>query len=167
MRCYLSLGSNVGDRALHLVRAIGLLAADDQLQLGRVSPVYETAPVGYAEQGSFLNLALSVDTELTPEELLAAVQQVERALGRQRSFRNAPRTMDIDLLVCGAKTQTTPALTLPHPRMLERQFVLVPLAQIAPDLRPGGGPTVAELADPASPLVRLVGTLRAALGGAT
>jgi 2-amino-4-hydroxy-6-hydroxymethyldihydropteridine diphosphokinase len=95
------------------------------------------------------------------------VQQVETALGRQRTFRNAPRTMDIDLLVCGEETRQAPALALPHPRMLERQFVLAPLAHIAPDLRPGGGPTVAELADPGSPEVRLVGTLRAALGSVT
>lgn len=167
MTCYLSLGSNVGDRALHLVRAIGLLAADDRLRLRRVSPVYETAPVGYAQQGPFLNLALSVDTELSPEELLTAVQQVETALGRIRTFRNAPRTMDIDLLVCGEETRQAPALALPHPRMLQRQFVLAPLAHIAPDLRPGGGATVAELADPGSPEVRLVGTLRDALGSVT
>ncbi len=167
MTCYLSLGSNMGDRALYLVRAIGLLAADERLQLCRVSPVYETAPVGYTEQGPFLNLVLSLDTELVPEELLAIVQQVETSLGRVRTFRNAPRTMDIDLLLCGEETRQTPALTLPHPRMLERQFVLVPLARIAPDLQPDGMTAVAELADPASPEVRLVGTLREALGSAT
>ncbi len=166
MTCYLSLGSNMGDRAGYLIRAVGLLAAEGRVRLRRVSPVYETAPVGYKEQGPFLNLALSVDTELTPEEVLTVTQQVETALGRTRSFANASRTLDIDLLVCGAEVRDTPALALPHPRMLERQFVLVPLSHIAPELRPGGGATVSELADRSSPEVRLVGTLREALRSA-
>jgi 2-amino-4-hydroxy-6-hydroxymethyldihydropteridine diphosphokinase len=163
MTCYLSLGSNLGDRARNLIRAIGLLAADGRLRLRRISPLYETAPVGYADQGPFLNLALSLDTELSPEELLAGVQAVETILGRVRSFRDAPRTIDIDLLVCGEEPRDRPELALPHPRMLERQFVLAPLSHIAPELRVGAGPPIGELADRNSPDVRLIGTLRDAL----
>jgi 2-amino-4-hydroxy-6-hydroxymethyldihydropteridine diphosphokinase len=163
MLCYLSLGSNLGPRAAQLVKAIGLLAADDRLRLQRVSPVYETAPVGYADQPHFLNLALSLSTGLTPEALLELTQAIELSLGRERPFANAPRTMDIDLLLCEGAARCTAELALPHPRMLERQFVLAPLADIAPGLSVAEGGPVSELVDSTDRGVRPMGRLRDAL----
>ena len=117
--------------------------------LGRiagVSSLYETAPVGYVEQPSFLNAVVALDTELTPTDLLGALLGIERDLGRMRSFPNAPRTLDLDLLMVDNVILDTPELTLPHPRLHERAFVLVPLAEIAPKLvHPGPGKGIQEL----------------------
>lgn len=159
MRCYLGLGSNQGDRAGLLIRALGLLVADGRVRLARVSPVYETAPVGYADQPDFLNMVVAVETDCSPEELLALTQGIEAQLGRERPFPNAPRTMDLDLLLCEGETRGTAELTLPHPRMRERQFVLAPLADIAPDLRLADSPPVAELVRAGDPDVKRLGPL--------
>jgi len=158
--CYLSLGSNLGDRAATLARAIEELAAHPQIKLLQVSPVYETAAVADEPQPDYLNLAVALETDLEPLELLRVTQEIEQRLGRTRPYPDAPRTIDMDLLTCGDIMVRTPELTLPHPRMLQRQFVLVPLADLAPQLRVGEAPPVGELADRGDPHVRRVGELR-------
>ena len=132
---YLSLGSNIGDRAANLRAAMELLAAPD-LRILRASPVYETEPVGYPKpQPWFLNLVVEAATELLPMRLLARTAKVERELGRVRTVRNAPRTIDIDILLYGNSVVHTVRLEIPHPRMAERRFVLAPLADLEPELR--------------------------------
>ena len=141
---YIGLGSNLGDRKTTLRMAIQRLEI-----LGRiagVSSLYETEPVGYLEQPSFLNAVIALETALAPVDLLGALLGIERDLGRVRSFPNAPRTLDLDLLLVDDAIIDTPDLTLPHPRLHERPFVLVPLAEIAPELvLPGSGKTLQEL----------------------
>lgn len=141
---YIALGSNLGDRAAYLQTALDRLRAT--VQVTAVSPVYETDPVGYAEQGPFLNAVVAGTTTRDPQALLGELLRIERALGRARSFPNAPRTIDLDLLGYDALALATPALTVPHPRLRERAFVLAPLADIAPGLvLPGMGDTAAAL----------------------
>jgi len=145
-RAAIALGANLGDRAATLSEAIRRIGA-----LGRVvavSSLYETEPVGYLDQPRFLNAALLLDTELEPEALLDGLQAIEQNLGRVRTFRNAPRTLDLDLLFYGDRVIETARLTVPHPRLQERAFVLVPLGEIAPDfVHPGIGTTVRALLD--------------------
>lgn len=143
-----------------LVRAIGLLAADTDLHLLRVSSVYETAPVGYLDQPAFLNMAVALRTACEPLALLHRLQAIELALGRQRPFPDAPRTIDLDLLTGSGIMLATAELTLPHARLLARQFVLVPLAEIAPELRVGDSLPVGQLAEPRDPDVVCRGRLR-------
>lgn len=129
---YLALGSNVGDREAHLAHAVGGLAA-----AGRVtglSSVYETDPVGYADQDPFLNMVVRLETTVPPAGLLALGRRLEAERGRQRTFRNAPRTLDVDILLYGHRQVDEPGLTIPHPRMTGRPFVLVPLLEIDPAL---------------------------------
>ena len=141
---YIALGSNLGDRAAYLCAALARLRA--YMTVTAISPVYETDPVGYADQGPFLNAVIGGTTTCSPAALLGALQGIERALGRERPFPNGPRTLDLDLLSYDALMLDTPDLTVPHPRLHERAFVLVPLADIAPDLvLPGPGRTVAAL----------------------
>lgn len=130
---YLSLGSNLGDRLGYLTRAAHALTAS-HTQLVAVSSVYETAPQGKTDQPAFLNAVVAVETALGPEALLAHLMAAERALGRVRTERWGPRTIDIDLLLFGDQQVSTPVLTVPHPRLHERAFVLVPLLEIAPSL---------------------------------
>ncbi len=141
---YIALGSNLGDRAAYLQAALDRLRAT--VLVTAVSPVYETDPVGYADQGAFLNAVVAGTTTRDPHALLGELLRIERALGRARPFPNAPRTIDLDLLDYDALALATPDLTVPHPRLHERAFVLAPLADIAPDLvLPGLGGTVAAL----------------------
>jgi 2-amino-4-hydroxy-6-hydroxymethyldihydropteridine diphosphokinase len=144
---YLALGSNLGDRRARLAAAVGALGALPATRLGAAGGVYETAPVGPADQGDFLNTVVRLETRLTPRELLAAGQAIEARLGRKgpRERRKwGPREMDVDLLLFGACAFGLADFTLPHPRMAGRWFVLRPLADIAPDLvPPGWGLTVA------------------------
>lgn len=130
---YLSLGSNLGDRALHLARAVEELGPRG-IRVRRASSLYETEPVGFREQGWFLNTVVEATTDLPPGELLAAALDVERAMGRERGLPQGPRTIDIDILLYDDVAIETPELAIPHPRMAERRFVLVPLAEIAPDV---------------------------------
>lgn len=122
----LALGSNLGDRAANLTFAL------DHLCPVRVSSFHETAPVGYLDQGPFLNAAALVRTSLPPEEFFATLQALELQLGRRRTIPNGPRTLDLDILFWDQLIIETPALTVPHPRLHLRRFVLAPLAEIAP-----------------------------------
>ncbi|MDB4898136.1 MAG: 2-amino-4-hydroxy-6-hydroxymethyldihydropteridine pyrophosphokinae [Firmicutes bacterium] len=128
---YLSLGSNLGDRLGTLAKAVRSLEQAGT-RLLRVSSVYETAPQGKTDQPSFLNVAVQVETTLEPLALLARIQAVEQGLGRVRTVRWGPRTVDIDMLLYGGQVFAEPALELPHPRMLERAFVLIPLLEVDP-----------------------------------
>lgn len=142
---YIGIGSNTGDRLYYVEHSLKLLARDPQITLQARSPIYETAPVGGPPQGLFLNAAASLKTSLPPTLLLRRLLAVEKTLGRERRERWGPRTIDLDLLIYGSILMYTPALILPHPRMLTRSFVLEPLYDIAPELPvPGTGRTVAQ-----------------------
>ncbi len=136
---YLALGSNLGDRRAHIAVAVARLAPDVVVE--RVSSLYETEPAYVLDQPRFLNAALRGRTALEPSALLALLKRIERELGRVASVRFGPRVIDMDILVYGHRSIATEALTIPHPRMAERPFVLVPLAEIAPDLTPPGWST--------------------------
>ena len=129
-RTFLSLGSNLGDRAASLAYARRELAALPRTRLVAVSQVYETAPQDYAEQPPFLNQVVCLETALAPAELLAAAQRVETEGGRLRTIRFGPRTLDIDILLYESVESGDPDLTLPHPRLTQRAFVLAPLAEL-------------------------------------
>ncbi len=142
----LGLGSNLGDREGNIAAAVARLAAWPGVSVEKVSSLYETAPVGYTDQPDFLNAVIAVVTTLGPRELLTACLAVERGLGRERSVRWGPRTVDIDVLFYDDVVLDSDELTLPHPRFHERCFVLVPLAEIAGDAPVFAGKTAAELA---------------------
>jgi 2-amino-4-hydroxy-6-hydroxymethyldihydropteridine diphosphokinase len=134
---YIALGSNVGERDTTLRVALQKLHTQSGVSVRRISQFHRTEPLGGpAGQDDYFNAAAEVETELSPENLLAAMQAVESELGRDRSkeVRWGPRTCDLDLLLFGEAVQDAPSLTIPHPRMHERRFVLEPLAEIAPDL---------------------------------
>lgn len=142
---YLGLGSNLGEREQSLLEALSLLSA--KVSIEDVSSVYLTEPVGYKEQPLFLNLVCRISTDLTPEELLLVAKDIENRMGRVRSFANAPRTIDIDVLFYDNRIVESQNLTVPHPRLHERAFVLIPLREIAPNLvHPKMGKSVAQLA---------------------
>src|SRR5947209_7207742 len=147
MKAYIALGSNLGDRAAWLEQALKTLREHPAIAVLRVSSFLETEPVGGpGGQGRYLNAAAELETTLSAEELLQALLAVEARLGRVRAERFGPRTIDLDLLLYGSLTCEGPNLTLPHPRMHEREFVLRPLAEIAPQLvHPELGRTVVEL----------------------
>jgi 2-amino-4-hydroxy-6-hydroxymethyldihydropteridine diphosphokinase len=143
---YVGLGSNLGDPRRQLREAVHALAALPATRLVAASGLYRSAPLGNPDQPEFLNAVAALDTELDPEALLDGLQAIEERHGRERPFRNAPRTLDLDLLLYGARVQATDRLTLPHPRMHERAFVLRPLADLAPGAAiPGRGPVRALL----------------------
>jgi 2-amino-4-hydroxy-6-hydroxymethyldihydropteridine diphosphokinase len=154
IKVLLGLGANVGDPLRQLAVAVDALRGF--IQDLAVSSVYRTEPVGYAEQPDFLNVVVRGWTELGPEALLDRIQGVEREMGRERTFRNAPRVIDIDLLAHGDVVMETARLVLPHPGIPARGFVLHPLAEIAPEWRhPALGKTARELLDAASRLERV------------
>jgi len=131
---YIALGSNLGDRAANLVRAIDALNSAS-IRVVRQSSLYITEPVEAPGQGRFLNAVVEAETSLLPLQLLHALLKIERELGRRRITPHGPRSIDLDLLFYGSSVMRSKELEVPHPRMTERRFVLIPLAQIAPELR--------------------------------
>jgi len=129
---YVGLGANLGDPRRQLDTAIDELKRLPGTRVRRVSGIYKTSPQGYADQPDFLNAVARLDTELSAEMLLDALREIENRHGRERPFPNAPRTLDLDLLLYGDHVVNSPGLVLPHPRMHERAFVLKPLVEIAP-----------------------------------
>jgi 2-amino-4-hydroxy-6-hydroxymethyldihydropteridine diphosphokinase len=143
---YLGLGSNLGDRLGFLRRAVDLLRRAGDITA--VSPVYETAPSGYLNQPSFLNAACRLSTNMPPVDLLKSVKSIEMELGRTPTHLNGPREIDIDILLYDDVSLETRELTIPHPRLIDRAFALVPLSVIAPDvMHPVSGKTIQYLAD--------------------
>ena len=143
-RAYIGLGSNLGDRRAHIDYAVRALARNGTV-VSR-SPLIETEPVDCPSGGMFLNACVGLETGLSPGALLAVAMQIEGSRGRRRRVRNEPRVLDIDLLLVGDIVMSEPALTLPHPRMHKRRFVLEPMVRIAPGIvHPGLGTTLGEL----------------------
>ncbi|HEY7667060.1 MAG TPA: 2-amino-4-hydroxy-6-hydroxymethyldihydropteridine diphosphokinase [Actinomycetota bacterium] len=138
-RAFLGLGSNIEDRLAHLRDAVRMLREDEGIRVLRSSRVWETDPVGGPPQGDFLNAVIEVGFDGTPRELLASAHRVEAALGRVREVRWGPRTIDVDVLLIGDRTIDEPDLIVPHPRLTERAFVLLPLLELEPDLALPGG----------------------------
>ena len=136
---FLGLGSNLGDKEANIREALGRLARHPNVRLEQVSSLYETAPIGFTEQPDFVNAVVLIETRLSPVDLLHAVLGIENDMGRVRNRHWGPRVIDIDLLLFNNTEMDTPELTLPHPRMMERAFVMAPLAEIAPDLELPGG----------------------------
>ena len=127
---YLSIGTNIGEREQNLQDAVKLLVAHEEITVTAISSIYETAAVGFTEQADFLNIAVDVETSLNAFELLAQCQKIENDLGRVREFRWGPRIIDLDILLYNNEKYETENLIVPHPRMFERAFVLVPLEEI-------------------------------------
>ncbi len=128
---YISLGSNLGNRRENIENALAEIAKTESTKIKKCSSFYETAPWGYTDQPSFYNVVVLLETALEPETLLERLLQIEQMGGRERLFTYAPRTIDIDILLAENFTSSTQRLTVPHPRLTERAFVLVPLAEIA------------------------------------
>lgn len=145
-KAWIGIGSNLGDRESHIRKGVALMNALPDTVVVAVSSIYDTAPVGSIDQPRFLNAAAELETELTARSLLGELMSIEEECGRIRGDRWGPRTLDLDLLLFDELQLSGEDLTLPHPRMAERAFVLVPLAEIAPDLFvPGTGRVVSEL----------------------
>lgn len=143
---HISMGSNLGDRLFYLCAAVRRLMEEAEIHLQALSSVYETEPVGKADQADFLNAVLQIQTSWPPHRLLQHLLNVERLLGRQRDERWGPRTIDLDLLTMADAVSNDPDLVLPHPRLAGRRFVLLPFAEIAPEwVLPGFGKTIAQL----------------------
>jgi len=141
---YLGLGSNLGDRQANLERAVELLG--ERLRMVKMSSVYETEPVGYKDQPLFLNAVCRVQTDIGPLQLLSLVKGIEASMGRVPNFSDGPRLIDIDIILYGDMVMMDPELSIPHPRMAQRAFVLIPLAEIAPGLvHPFSGESVEEM----------------------
>jgi 2-amino-4-hydroxy-6-hydroxymethyldihydropteridine diphosphokinase len=144
---FVALGANLGDPAVQVRRAMTELAQLPETQLTACSSLYLSKPVGFLEQPDYVNAVAALHTKLTPRALLDKLLDIETRHGRSRAFKNAPRTLDLDLLLYDGLVMHEPGLTLPHPRMLERAFVLAPLAEIAPHCAiPGQGTAQENLA---------------------
>ena len=154
---FIGLGSNLGDPANQVRSALRALAALPDTRLARQSSLYRNPPEGGADQPEFVNAVARIETRAGPRTLLDRLLGIERAHGRARDYPNAPRTLDLDILLYGERVVSEPGLVIPHPRMLERAFVLVPLAEIAPDAVVPGRGRAADLAAKldASGLVKL------------
>jgi len=145
VRAFVSLGSNIGDREENVLTAIRALQ-DERTSLVAASHLYETEPIDLEDQPWFINAVAELSTTRTPRELLKRSHQVEQSLGRERDVRFGPRTIDIDLLLYGSEILSEPDLAIPHPRMTERRFVLVPLVELAPNLvDPRSGDSFADV----------------------
>lgn len=147
-RVFIALGSNLGDRLGYLGKAILHLSQHEKIWIKSFSSVYETDPVGYLEQDPFYNMVIEIETALKAKELLSVCLTIEKNLGRERKIVNGPRTVDLDLLFFGDEILQEEDLILPHPRLHERAFVMIPLAEIAPEMvHPVLGKSCKELAD--------------------
>ncbi|ALX49422.1 2-amino-4-hydroxy-6-hydroxymethyldihydropteridine diphosphokinase [Lentibacillus amyloliquefaciens] len=145
---YLALGSNIQPRKDYLSKALTALDDHQRITVIRKSSIYQTAPVGYTDQADFLNMVIELDTSLLPLELLDVCQTIEKQLGRERDIRFGPRTVDLDILIYNQENRETELLTIPHPRMHERAFVLIPLSEIANELAfPAAYKTVSDYID--------------------
>lgn len=143
---YIGLGANLDEPRVQLTLALTAMSGLPETRLAAHSSYYRSAPVGYQDQPEFLNAVAALETRLTPGALLEGLQGIERRQGRERSFPNAPRTLDLDLLLYGEELIARPGLTVPHPRMHQRAFVLKPLLELAPDaMIPGKGPALGFL----------------------
>lgn len=137
-RAYLGIGGNIGDRKANIEGAIEILSSSDSIEVTKVSSLYETEPVGYTDQDWFMNVVVEIETTLSPYELLEYCQNIENELKRVRLIRWGPRTIDVDVLVYEGYESDAEDLTVPHPRMTERAFVMVPLYEINKDLHIAG-----------------------------
>ncbi|AIF42016.1 2-amino-4-hydroxy-6-hydroxymethyldihydropteridine diphosphokinase [Virgibacillus sp. SK37] len=147
-KVYIALGTNIEPREVHLSKAIELLSNHSSITVHKKSSIYETAPVGYTDQGDFLNMVLEAYTTLSPIELLDFCQGIEQELGRKREIRFGPRTIDLDILLYNQENRKMERLIIPHPRLHERAFVLVPLKEIAPNVKiPKQDKVVTDLID--------------------
>jgi 2-amino-4-hydroxy-6-hydroxymethyldihydropteridine diphosphokinase len=144
MISYLGLGANLGDPIGQLQQALALLHHSQGISVRRVSSLYETSPVGYLDQPNFYNLVAEIDTVLPPTQLLACTQKVEQCLHRVRKERFGPRTMDVDILLYDRRIVDLPDLIIPHPRLLERAFALIPLHELTGDLTISTGEKIEE-----------------------
>ena len=131
---YLSIGSNIGNRLETFQRAIRLLDENDEIKIESISSIYETDPIGYTDQACFLNAVIKVSTSLRSEKLLQACLYIENELGRKREIRWGPRTLDLDILLYNQENIETESVFVPHPRMHERAFVIIPLMELDPDI---------------------------------
>ena len=144
IRVFLGIGTNLGDRERNLQDALAILS--QKMVILKESSIYQTAPWGYLDQPAFLNQVIEAQTDLSPLNLLGFLKDTEKALGRQANFRYGPRLIDLDILFYGNRVIQTPRLQIPHPRIAQRAFVLVPLAEIAPDfVHPQTKQTIAQL----------------------
>ena len=144
IRVFLGIGTNLGDRERNLQDALAILS--QKMVILKESSIYQTAPWGYLDQPAFLNQVIEAQTDLSPLNLLGFLKDTEKALGRQANFRYGPRLIDLDILFYGNRIIQTPRLQIPHPRIAQRAFVLVPLAEIAPDfVHPQNRQTVTQL----------------------
>lgn len=143
---YIGLGSNIGEREKFLQDALMMLEKNNQIEIEKKSSIYETAPVGYEEQNNFLNMVIQIRTSLSHLDLLDVCQKIEEELGRERTINNGPRTIDLDILLYNKENRDLGRLRIPHPRLHERAFVLVPLYEIAPNLiMPTSGKHIEDL----------------------
>lgn len=143
---FIGLGSNIEPREDYLKRAIKLLKTQKEIKVEKVSSIYETVPVGYVNQDKFLNQVVKVSTSLSAIDLLDVCQSIERDLGREETFEDGPRTIDLDILLYNQEYRQLDRLKIPHPRLHERAFVLIPLNDVGPDrIIPTSGKSVAEL----------------------
>jgi 2-amino-4-hydroxy-6-hydroxymethyldihydropteridine diphosphokinase len=154
---YVGIGSNLQDPAAQVKQALAELARIPRTRLLKSSSLYRSAPMGYADQPEFVNAVASLETSLEPKDFLLQLQDIEKRHGRKRSFKDAPRSLDLDLLLFDEIIQAEAKLTLPHPRMHQRAFVLKPLLEIAPGIAiPGVGPAAARLPDCADQTVERI-----------
>ncbi|AFS69227.1 2-amino-4-hydroxy-6-hydroxymethyldihydropteridine diphosphokinase [Exiguobacterium antarcticum] len=145
-RAYIALGSNIGDKAGHLQAAIDAMRLLPTTRTVRPSSIYETAPVGYVDQDLFYNMVVELETTLSAEMLLEELQRIEQQEGRKRLFKNGPRTLDLDIVLYNEEMIQSEGLTVPHPRMQDRAFVLAPLRELnASHIVPGVDQTVGQL----------------------
>lgn len=154
---YLGVGSNVGDRVEFVRRAVALLGEIEGIDVVGMSSLYETAPLGGPPQRSYVNLVLAVDTQLDPHGLLSAAKTVEQVLGRmEEGIRWGPRVADVDVLLYGDVKIADPDLEIPHPRLTQRRFALIPLLEVAPDVADPWGRRYADFLDEAEGAVELL-----------